>query len=568
MWALRFPLLSIAACCLHFAHAFPSAANCKCTARDSCWPAVDEWNAFNKSLGGNLIGTVPLGSPCHDPQYNGTECITLADEWDYAPIHASNPSSIMMPVFQNGTCDPFHPISDPCRLGNLVQYSVKALTAQHVQKAVRFAAINNLRLVIKNTGHDFLGRSTSAGALGIWTHNLDNITVISDYHSSAYSGPAMRIGAGVQAAAAYEAAHAQGYRTMGGSCSTVGLAGGFTQAGGLGALSSVHGLSADSVLEWEVVTANGTLVRASPSQNADLFWALAGGAGGSFGVVISMTSRIYKDYPTTGALLQYSLDAAPSADAYWDSISVFLSGATPLVDSGSFVLVAITNTSFEAIIGAPSVSASTLNNQLEYFTSYLNQTKTEYSLAVQTDPSYYDYFVRYFGPLPDGVYPVAHLIGSRLLPRGFFQSKNHTQSLQELTRSITPNQTFTVAVEMFNVNQTDTMARSVHPAWRNAIAHYLVYSTWDWDSWEEMSSRSDQLTYEIIPTLENLTPGSGTYRNEANYRQTGWEREFFGDHWERLNQIQKLWDPQGLFYAPLSVGANRWAEIDGRLCEV
>ncbi|KAJ5173754.1 FAD-binding type 2 [Penicillium coprophilum] len=542
--------------------------HCKCTVKDTCWPALADWNSFNKTIDGNLITTVPLGSPCHDPSYNGEQCSTLTSEWDYAPIHASNPSSIMMPVFQNGTCDPFHPRSDPCDLGNLVQFSVNATTTAHVQEAVRFAARNNLRLVIKNTGHDFLGRSTSAGALGLWTHNLDKITVIKNFRSKEYHGPAMRIGAGVQAAAAYMAAHENGYRAMGGSCPTVGLAGGFTQGGGLGALSSINGLGADNVLEWEVVTASGNVVHASPSNNSDLFWALAGGAGGTFGVVVSMTSRVFVDAPTTGASLAFELDAAPSANAFWDSISVFFTGATPLVDTGSFLLSQITNTTFQVTIAAPSVTVPTLNTQLSYITDHLNQTGIAYSLTAQTDPSYFDFFSRYFGPLPNGIYPVTHLVGSRLLPRNFFQSVESTQGLQNLLQSITPNQTYTVAVELFNVNQTSVADRSVHPAWRESIAHFLVYSAWDWSSQTEMDARSDRLTNEIVPTLEKLTPGSGTYRNEANYRQKNWQEAFFGSNWDRLNSIQRTWDPKGVFYAPLSVGADQWAEKNGALCRV
>ncbi|KXG50411.1 FAD-binding, type 2 [Penicillium griseofulvum] len=568
MWVSEVIVLSLALLGRVDATPLQNNLHCKCTAKDACWPAIADWASFNKTLDGKLIATVPLGSPCHDPSYNGKECSTLADEWEFATIHANNPSSIMMPVFQNGTCDPFHPQSDPCQLGNLVQYSVNATTTAHVQEAVRFAARNNLRLVIKNTGHDFLGRSTSAGALGLWTHNLDEITVLKDFSSPDYNGPAMRIGAGVQAAAAYTAAHEHGYRAMGGSCPTVGLAGGFTQGGGLGALSSIHGLGADNVLEWEVVTANGSLVHASPNKNADLFWALAGGAGGTFGVVVSMTSKVFVDAPTTGASLVFELDAAPSADAFWDSISVFHAGATPLVDTGSFLLSQITNTTFQVIITAPSVTVSTLNTQLSYITGHLNNTGIAYSLTAQTDASYFDFFSRYFGPLPDGIYPVAHLVGSRLLPRDFFQSVDRTKGLQDLLRSITPNQTYTIAVELFNVNQTSVADRSVHPAWRDSIAHFLVYSTWDWSSSTEMAARSDRLTNEIIPTVEELTPGSGTYRNEANYRQKDWQKAFFGDHWDRLNSIQRTWDPKGVFYAPLSVGADQWAEKNGALCRV
>lgn len=77
----------------------------------------------------------------------------------------------------------------------------------------------------------YLGKSTGKGALSLWTHNLKSIS-FQNYTSQAYTGPAIKIGAGVQAFEAYTAAAAHGLRVVGGECITVGLAGGFTQGGG------------------------------------------------------------------------------------------------------------------------------------------------------------------------------------------------------------------------------------------------------------------------------------------------------------------------------------------------
>ena len=55
--------------------------SCKCFPGDACWPSEQEWNAFNVTVGGNLIKTLPLGSPCHDTNYNETLCNELASQW-------------------------------------------------------------------------------------------------------------------------------------------------------------------------------------------------------------------------------------------------------------------------------------------------------------------------------------------------------------------------------------------------------------------------------------------------------------------------------------------------------
>lgn len=85
-----------------------------------------------------------------------------------------------------------------------------------IQLAVNFARNANLRLVVKNTGHDFNGKSTGAGALGIWTHHLKDIEYIENYKSSTYEGPAVKMGAGVQAYEIYEKANELGFTAVGG----------------------------------------------------------------------------------------------------------------------------------------------------------------------------------------------------------------------------------------------------------------------------------------------------------------------------------------------------------------
>lgn len=102
------------------------------------------------------------------------------------------------------------------------------------------------------------------------------------YNSSFYHGPALKAGAGVTGGQASQFAAAHGYRVVTGDSPTVGVAGGFTQGGGHSQLSGVYGLGADNVLEWEVVTAEGIHLVATPTKNSDLYWALSGGGGGTY----------------------------------------------------------------------------------------------------------------------------------------------------------------------------------------------------------------------------------------------------------------------------------------------
>lgn len=182
-------------------------------------------------------------------------------------------SSVMAPFFANQSCDPWTPRERPCELGTYVRYAVNATGSEHIAAAVRFARKKNVRLVIRNTGHDYLGRSTGAGALAVWTHYLKDITPI-QWDDADFTGTALKLGAGVQGYEMLQAATALGRVAVGGECPTVGVAGGYTQGGGHSALSTNFGLAADQTLSFEVVTASGELVTASKTVNTDLYWAL------------------------------------------------------------------------------------------------------------------------------------------------------------------------------------------------------------------------------------------------------------------------------------------------------
>jgi FAD/FMN-containing dehydrogenase len=89
-------------------------------------------------------------------------------------------------------------------------------------------------------------------------------------------------------------------------------------AGGYGSFTRKHGLFIDGVLRAKVVLANGTIVTASPKSNPDLFWAIRGGGGGTYGIVTEATVRLY-EYPvvTIGALWTRDLaDVVTFMDRY------------------------------------------------------------------------------------------------------------------------------------------------------------------------------------------------------------------------------------------------------------
>jgi hypothetical protein len=103
---------------------------------------------------------------------------------------------------------------------------------------------------------------------------------------------AVTVGAGINIDELNKALAKSGLYAIGAAHSSVSVAGGWSQSGGHAALSSYYGLGSDQMLEYKVVTADGKLLVANAVSNPDMFWALRGGGGGTFGVVVEATMKV------------------------------------------------------------------------------------------------------------------------------------------------------------------------------------------------------------------------------------------------------------------------------------
>ncbi|KAH6888514.1 hypothetical protein B0T10DRAFT_441523 [Thelonectria olida] len=537
-------------------------ANCKCFPGDACWPSRKEWAHLNSTVGGRLIATVPLGAACHDPVYNAAECAALQDQWQAPTIHMQSSSSVMAPLFANQSCDPFQPRGTSCALGNYVRYAVNASRTSDIIAAVKFAEQKNIRFVIRNTGHDYLGRSTGAGALSVWTHHLKDTKVI-NWKDSSYAGKALKVGAGVQGFEALEVAHAAGLIVVTGECPTVGLAGGYTQGGGHSALSTVFGLAADNTLEFEVVTPTGKLLKASKTKNRDLYWALSGGGAGNYGIVTSMTVRAHPDSTVSGASFLLS-PSKSNPEQIYDIIDAFHAALPDIVDAGVMIIYFFSDT----YLSVPATTAygktkaeveeilKPLAKALAAMNVAFNPTYTEYS-------SYYDHYEHYWGPFPAGNIPVGtQLFGGRLLPR------SRLASFGPAARKIAEmGVTFIgVGLDVSKFGRKD--ANAVLPQWRSSIVQVSLTLPWDFQApWAEMVAQQDRMTNEVQPVIEAATPGAGAYMNEADFQQQDWQKTFFGANYGKLLKIKRKFDPEGLLYATAAVGSEAWVvEENGRMC--
>ena len=336
-------------------------------------------------------------------------------------------------------------------------------------------------------------------------------------------------------------------------------------------MSSEYGLGADQVLEWEVVTANGHRFIATPSNNTDMYWALSGGGPGTFGVVISMTVRAHQDGAVGGATLSFASDGV-SKNTYWKAIAAWQTQLPALVDGGATAIYIMTPKSFSiAPLTAPWKSEAEVDALLQPFTKKLTELNIKYSRNISSEATFLDHYDRYFGPLPYGGYPTAQLLGGRLVPRSVIEQNN--DGLTAVLRDITENSSFYVAATALSVNNRGNKTQpvssnSVLPAWRDALLTVLVPSPWNFMQPRSAEEQAEnQLTNSLIPKLTAVTPNSGTYMNEANFRLASWKQDFYGVNYDKLRLIKAKYDPGNLFYAVTAVGSEAWnVADDGRMC--
>jgi hypothetical protein len=110
---------------------------------------------------------------------------------------------------------------------------------------------------------------------------------------------------------------------------------------------------------------------------------------------------------------------------------------------------------------------------------------------------------------------------------------------------------------------------SVNVGWRDALIAAAITVPWSFEApWQEMLDSQDLLTEKAMPRLKQILPGGGhAYMNEGDFQDPDWKRVFYGENYERLEQIKDKYDQNHLLYALTAVGSDKWVpQLDGRLC--
>ncbi|HXV44687.1 MAG TPA: FAD-binding oxidoreductase, partial [Anaerolineae bacterium] len=194
-----------------------------------------------------------------------------------------------------------------------------------VIEAVNFARQHNLLLSVRGGGHNAAGHATNDGGIVIDLSFMKGIQVDPQVRT-------VRAQGGVTWGELDQETQKFGLATPGGVVSTTGIAG-LTLGGGIGWLRRKHGLSSDNLLSVDVVTADGRFLKASETENADLFWAIRG-SGGNFGVVTSFEYRLHPVGPEVMVLVvMYPAEKALEVLPVWRN---FMAAAPDAFSSNAY----------------------------------------------------------------------------------------------------------------------------------------------------------------------------------------------------------------------------------------
>ena len=540
------------------------------------WPGAADWDALNRAVQGRLVaGERPaldtpearalLANPFYIADQPGlTESSGWLDAW------RSSPSA----------------------------YVVKAQSPADIAAAVRFAGAHNLRLVVKGRGHSYLGGSTAPDSLLVWTRTMDGVTV-HDAFTPAGSGaapvPAISTGAGCMWLHAYQAAAGAGRYVQGGGCTTVGVAG-LVQGGGFGSYSKTFGLAAASLLEAEVVTADGRIHVVNHAQEPDLFWALKGGGGGTFGVVTRLTLATHP-LPKAFGVARLMIKAA-SDEAYHRLLARFVDVyATNLFNPhwGETVNLHADNRfevtmAFQGLTQAEAVAAwKPLLDFADANPGDYQGQKGFFAAPIPARSNWDAEFMRRYAPgatTADGrpgapaddywwtgdgdqVGLFWHAYASAWLPADLLKPRNQARLASALFAA---SRQWTVGLH-FNKGLAGAPQAAIdasrdtamNPDVLDAFALVIIgaggrslYLDHDPDL---ATARADAGRVRAsMAAIRVAAPNTGAYVNECDYFQPDWQRAFWGPNYPRLARIKRRYDPAGLFTVHHGVGSEGWSE--------
>lgn len=553
---------------------------------DAGWPTLEEWESLGQAVGGRLQA---LHSP-FGPDAGARRAEAMA--------HLDNPFYIGdTPALSqtSGWVDAW--------LAHPAAYAIASESAADVAAAVNFARRHGLRLVVRGGGHSYQGTSQSPDALMIWTRHMNEASLHDAFTSRGGEGrvapvPAVSLGAGAMWCDAYDAVTTRGGRyVQGGGCATVGVPG-LVQSGGFGNFSKRYGTVASWLLEAEIVTADGRVRVVNAFQDAELFWALKGGGGGTYGVVTRVTLQTHELPDTFGAVfcslrakgehawralvqqvLRFYRDAL--SNPHWGEQIAFRTNGrldVSMVFQGLSREDAISI--WEPLLEwAKSQENCTIERELTVLAmpacrfwdaAYFHE---HHSDLVRSDdrPSAPAHHAFWKGDGEQAGWFI-HGFHSAWLPARLLEERELSglvDAIVDCTQhwsvgfhfnkglsGAAPDAIKAVRATATNPQVLDAFALAIIAGGGPAAFPGMPGTPRD----PNLARREAADIIRAATALGRVAPGAGAYVSESDYFQPDWTRAFWGENVKRLTAVKHAVDPDGLFFVRHGIGSDSWSD--------
>jgi FAD/FMN-containing dehydrogenase len=462
---------------------------------------------------------------------------------------------------------------------------------------------HDLRLVVKGGGHSYQGGSASRDSLLLWMRHMEAISLHDAFTPEGCAGraaprPAVSVGAGVIWGQVYDAVTNKGGRyVQGGGCLTVGVAG-LVQSGGFGSFSKAYGLAAASLLEAEIVTADGAILTVNDCNHPDLFWALKGGGGGSFGAITRLTLATHElpaFFGTVNIRVQARSDAAYRRlvgrwiDFYAEALFNPHWGEQVAFRPDNRLSI---NMLFQGIDQAAAQAI------WRPFLDWLGDHPDDFSL--EAEPVIFALPARrlwdqvFLKELPDVV-----MTDDR--PNALEDNIYWAGDAGQAGQFIDAYHSTWLPASLLEGDQRDRLAEATFQASRSwgvnwhvnkglagasaatiDAAHDTAINPVVLDAFALVIIASEQpLAYpgmaghapdvdagnrhagavrKAMTTLRDMLPTAGSYYAESDYFEPDWQDAFWGWNYPRLVTIKRRYDPDGLFFVRHGPGSEGWSD--------
>jgi FAD binding domain/Berberine and berberine like len=556
---------------------------------DPGWPSKEAWKGLHDAVGGSLI---PVDFPINacTSSSESAECTALFADLKNPYYIGDNPG-----ITQTlGWVDAW--ATRPS------VYAVAARNADEIAAAVNFARENNLRLVIKGGGHSYQGTSNAPDSLLIWTRRMQDVTIQTDFVPQGCRGTlapqrAVTVGSGSMWVQAYDAVTTKaGAYVQGGGCTTVGVAG-LIQSGGFGSFSKHYGVAAAGLLEAEVVTADGKVRVANACTNPDLFWALKGGGGGTFGAVSKLTLRV-RDLPEFAGGAHFTIKANSDV-SYRRLIRHFVAFYRESLFNDHWGEQAHFSPDNKLEISMVHVGLETAQSQKIWqpFLDWARQSSTTYT--IESEPVIGSMPFRHWwdvdwrkehhhnvfkadsrpGASPTNVWWNGDAGQVGWVVWGFESLWLPASLLQDDLQEKLANALFAASrlseVELhFNKGLAAAPSEAIdaaretamNPAMCDAFALAII-ANGQGPAYAGIRGREPEIAkgrkaaeavHHSMNELRAVAGNGGAYVSESNFFESDFQHAYWGKNCSRLAEIKKKYDPEGLFFVHNGIGSEQW----------